>query len=214
MKKVETMVALTTGHRFLAGVPLSSLSMTSEAAARAARLAADIWRVEPRLRPETVRGLIVHAASWTPEMLLQFSGIDDRLAACGYGVPDPVFARECAKDRATVLIEDEMPNAVFEEEPKKKPPKRSTTKTTEPKLKRRIKLFRLPIPEGMLTDADPDVELRVTLSYFAEPNAFKLRVLHGLDLKWDMQGPTEERSRSRESAVSPSWMPCASAWPE
>lgn len=44
-----------------------------------------------------------------------------------------------------------------------------------------------------MTDSDPDAELRVTLSYFAEPNKFGRRTYHGLDLKWDMQGPQESR---------------------
>ena len=30
-----------------------------------------------------------------------------------------------------------------------------------------------------------------TLSYFTEPNKFGRRTYHGLDLKWDMQGPQE-----------------------
>jgi hypothetical protein len=84
-----------------------------------------------------------------------------------------------------------MPNAVIEEEQKKEPPKRPTTKTTEPKVRRKVKIYRLPIPPELLTDSDPDVELRVTLSYFAEPNKFGRTVFHGLDLKWDMQGPRE-----------------------
>jgi hypothetical protein len=54
-----------------------------------------------------------------------------------------------------------------------------------------VKLYRLPIPESLLVDSDPDVELRVTLSYFAEPNKFGRSTFHGLDLKWDMQGPQE-----------------------
>ncbi|MBK6672982.1 MAG: hypothetical protein IPG49_05640 [Proteobacteria bacterium] len=52
-------------------------------------------------------------------------------------------------------------------------------------------LYRLPLPEDLLTGEDPDVELRVTLSYFTEPNKFGRRTYHGLDLKWDMQGPQE-----------------------
>lgn len=188
---VPTLSALTTSLRHTLGQPLGQISMTSEASARAAYLAASIWAVEPKLRPETVRGLIVHSASWTVEMLQQFAGLNDRLLACGYGVPDEGLARDCAQHRATILIEDVVPNAVFEEEPKKKPPKRATTKTTEPKLRRKIKLFRLPIPMELLEDADPNVEVRVTLSYFAEPNKFGRTVFHGLDLKWDMQGPQE-----------------------
>jgi hypothetical protein len=168
--------------------------MTSEATARAAHLAARIWAVEPKLHPETIRGLMVHSASWTPEMVAQFGGTNDRLLACGYGLPDERLARECAQERATIVIEDAMPNAVVEEEPKKKPPKRATTKTTEPKLRRKLKLFRLPIPSDLLGETDPDVELRVTLSYFTEPNKFGRTVFHGLDLKWDMQGPQESES--------------------
>lgn len=188
---VPTLCALTASHRYHYGQPLGQLSMTSEAAARAARLAVEIWNVERRLRPETVRGLIVHAASWTDQMQQQFRGMKDRLAACGYGIPDEEFARQCAANRATIVIEDVMPNAVFEEELKKQPPKRAGTKTTEPKARRKQKLYRLPVPECLLTSADADVELRVTLSYFPEPNKYGRRVFHGLDLRWDMQGPQE-----------------------
>jgi subtilisin family serine protease len=199
---VPTLSALTTSHRHNAGQPLGLISMTSEATARAARLAAEVWAVEPRLRPESVRGLLVHAASWTPQMQRQFTSVSDRLAACGYGVPDESLARECAQHRATVVVEGEMPNSVFEEVPKKKPPKRATTKTTVPRRVRKAMLYRLPIPNELLADDDPDVELRVTLSYFAEPNKYHRRVFHGLDLKWDMQGPQETRPSFWNASMS------------
>lgn len=188
---VPTLSALTTSHRHTHGSPVGLMSMTSEASARAAHLAARIWTLEPKLRPETVRGLIVHSASWSKAMLEDFPGLNDRLQACGYGVPNERIASECAQGVATIVVEDTMPNAVIEEEPKKTPPKRATTKTTEPKVRRKVKLYRLPLPESLLSDADPDVELRVTLSYFTEPNKFGRRTYHGLDLKWDMQGPQE-----------------------
>ncbi len=191
---IPTLSALTTGHRHMLDRPLTQSSMTSEATARAAHLAARIWAVEPRLRPETVRGLIVHSASWTPEMLKQFDGLNERLLACGYGVPDEQRARDCAADRATVIIEDDMPNAIVQQEPKKIPPKRETTSTTERKYRRKVKFYRLPIPSALLDDTDSDVELRVTLSYFPEPNRFGRSVFHGLDLKWDMQGPHESEA--------------------
>lgn len=55
-----------------------------------------------------------------------------------------------------------------------------------------MKLFRMPAPETvLLAEPQAQVELRVTLSYFAEPSTFRTRVEHGLDLKWDMQGPQE-----------------------
>lgn len=124
-------------------------------------------------------------------MIEDFPGLDDRLQACGYGVPNFRLASECAQNVATIVVEDTMPNAVIEEEPKKRPPKRATTKRTEPKARRKVKLFRLPLPEILLSDEDLDVELRVTLSYYTEPNKFGRRTYHGLDLKWDMQGPQE-----------------------
>ena len=192
---VPTLSALTTSHRHTLGQPVGQISMTSEAAARAAYLAARVWAVEPKLRPETVRGLIVHSASWTSEMLEQFSGLNDRVLACGYGVPDEELASRCAQGCATIVIEDLMPSAVVEEEPKKTPPKRPTTKTTTPRLRRKLKLFRLPIPDQLLGDDDPPAELRVTLSYFTEPNKFGRTVFHGLDLKWDMQGPQESEDQ-------------------
>ena len=167
------------------------LHFSSEASARAGHLAAQIWCLEPQLRPETVRGLIVHSASWSKAMVDDFPGLNDLLLACGYGVPHERLASECAQGVATIVVEDTMPNAVIEEEPKRRPPKRATTKTTESRLRRKVKFYRLPLPESLLSDSDPDVELRVTLSYFAEPNKFGRRTYRGLDLKWDMQGPQE-----------------------
>jgi hypothetical protein len=189
---VPTLSALTTSLQHARGRPVALMSMTSEAAARAGHLAAHIWRLEPRLRPETVRGLIVHSATWSNAMSEDFPGMNDRLLACGYGAPNERLASECAEGVATIVVEDTMPSAVLEEEPKKKAPKRATTKTTEPKVRRKVKVYRLPLPDILLTDDDPEVELRVTLSYFTEPNKFGRRTYHGLDLKWDMQGPQEK----------------------
>jgi hypothetical protein len=87
-----------------------------------------------------------------------------------------------------------LPNAVIEEEPKKEPPKRRGAKPTESKTRRKVKIYRLPIPAELLSDADLDVELRVTLSYFAEPNMWGRSLYRGLDLKWDMQGPQESET--------------------
>jgi hypothetical protein len=188
---IETLSTLTTAREFLTR-PLGLICQTSEATARGARLAALVWQSEPNLRPATVRGLIVHAASWTPAMHEQFPNLDERLAICGWGVPDLEFASACATDRATVIFEDEMPNAVRVVEPRKQSAASAGSNATEIKFKRLAKLFRFPVPEDVLL-ADPDriVELRVTLSYFPEPNTFRRQVSHGLDLTWDMQGPAE-----------------------
>jgi len=116
----------------------------------------------------------------------------DRLYACGYGVPDVEWARACTDDRATVIVEDEMPNVVALQRPRKKVPKRATTATTEDVDARWMKLFRMPMPDAKLTaKPDADVELRVTLSYLPEPSTYRATVEYGLKLKWDMQGPLE-----------------------
>lgn len=191
---ISTLVALTTGKDYVRH-PLATICQTSEATAHGAHLGARVWAADATLRPESVRGLLVHGASWTPEMRQQFEDLDERLAVCGYGVPDPILATQCAQNRATVIVEDRIANAVPVDQPKRKPPKRKGTKTTETKFRRHVKFFRLPVPESLLDDPDDQVELRVTLSYFAEPNTFRRRVSHGLDLKWDMQGPSEREDQ-------------------
>lgn len=47
----------------------------------------------------------------------------------------------------------------MEQVPRSVPPKRATTKPTTAKLRRKLLLYRLPVPTSLLSDADPDVEL-------------------------------------------------------
>ncbi len=194
---MESMSGLTT-HHDLSQYRLSIFYGTSEATARAANLAARIWHTTPDLRPATVRGLLVHAASWTPTMVEQFANLDERLAAFGYGIPNEGFARGCARERATVIVEDEMPNGIAEEATRGEASKQTETKGRKTKYGRIAKFFRLPIPEDPLVDLDSEsVELRVTLSYYPEPNIERRRGYNGLDLRWDMQGPQEGEEEFR-----------------
>lgn len=186
----ETLSTLTTGRDFTRN-PLAMIWATSCAAAHAAGFAGRLWTIKPDLRPETVRGLIVHSASWTPQMLTQFQNLDQRLALCGYGVPEEAFATTCVRSRATVIVEDEMPNAVF------------TPAEADPDVLRKqrlIKYFRLPIPEDLLLSAadEENVELRITLSYFAEPSTTRRRESLGLELAFDVQGAQESEQQFRE----------------
>ena len=194
---IPTLGALTTGHE-PAQHPLTWFWGTSEATARCSYLAAQIWAQTPDLRAESVRALIVHSASWTPAMTSQLPNLDERLALCGYGVPDSEFARSCATERATVLVEDAMPNALEESVPRKVPPKLSTTPATQIAYRRIAKFFSLPIPDRLHELDDQEIELRVTLSYFPEPNIERRRGYNGLDLKWDMQGPNESEVEFRQ----------------
>ena len=185
---LPTLSALTTGLSSQGlGPRLSLIAETSEAAAHAARLAAEVWSLEPDLRPETVRALLVHASSWTPAMTRAFpkKRLDDRLAACGLGVPDPEFARACARDRATIIVESQMANRVRERR------ENPTGRRGPADDQKKIDFFRLPVPDSLGDTLDPEVELRVTLSYFAEPSRLGRKLYRGLDLRWDMQGPQE-----------------------
>jgi hypothetical protein len=179
-----TLSTLTTGRDFLRA-PLAIHQDTSAATAHAARFVAQVWAASPNLRPETVRGLIVHSARWTERMMRQLPNIDERLRLCGYGVPDLSLATECLHSRATIIVEDEMPNLIVEED-----------EEGEEKRKRLVKLVRMPIPEAILLAApDEIVELTVTLSFFAEPSTFRRREMLGLRLGWDMQGPGENEAQ-------------------
>lgn len=192
---VPTLTTLTTGHRLVH--PLSSMWATSGATAHAAHLAASIWNADRELRPETVRGLVVHSASWTEQMESDFESLEDRMRICGYGVPDENFAKWCARERATVIVEDSMPNAVMVERPRKEPPKKKTTPPTKLEPESVVKFFKLPLEEEALLGHDAEVELRVTLSYFAEMQTYRRNAFRGLDLRWDMQGPQEKEDEFR-----------------
>lgn len=173
---------ITTSKDFTKGKPLNSFNATSCATALAGNFAAKVWNIYPEARPETIRGLIVHSASWTDKLKEQFNsnnnpeGKNKLLSACGYGVPDIDYAVNSNPKRVTIIIEDEIAN------------KNSNGD-------RKIKIFKLPIPENVMkTDLNAKANLKITLSYFAEPNEperEKRNKYRGLDLEWDIQGPTE-----------------------
>ena len=83
----EDLELLTTSKNFLLH-QFDTINATSAASAQAAWLAAKIAYKYPNIWPETIRGLIVHSATWTEQMRTQFPNNLDLLRACGYGVPD------------------------------------------------------------------------------------------------------------------------------
>jgi len=143
------------------GQRLTATGDTSAAAALAANYAARIWSHYPDLWPETIRGLLVHSASYTPTMLEQFPGEtardrEKRLRCCGYGVPDLDIAIHCAENRATMMIEETL-------EPFRKEDSRVKTN--------KMHFHRLPWPTQALRDLfDINVRLHITLSYYVEPS--------------------------------------------
>lgn len=129
---------------------------TSGATALAARLAARILAERPKLWPETVRGLIVHSAEWTPAMAARGTSKNIRLRRYGFGVPSLNRALRSLNNDVTLVIENTM--------------QPFTAKRSEIKTKNLV-LHQLPWPKAILEGLGAaDVELRVTLSYFIEPN--------------------------------------------
>ncbi len=136
---------------------------TSAATARAAHLAGQILAARPLMWPETTRGLIVHSAEWTPRMtrhLPQPARRQDKrllLRRYGYGVPNFHRAVYSSLNDATFVVEDSL-------QPFWRAPG-GAIKT------RHMHLHSLPWPRAELEQlAETEVELRVTLSYFIEPN--------------------------------------------
>lgn len=136
---------------------------TSAASALASRMAAQISAAYPNLWPETVRALIVHSAEWTPRMKADFlagtskSDYEVLLRTVGFGVPDLGRALWSAANSLTLMVEDVV-----------RPFARQGSK---PATARDMQLHQFPWPKQALIDlGDAEVEMRVTLSYFIEPN--------------------------------------------
>lgn len=179
----DSLSLLTTNH-----LPAEDLftasSATSAAAAQAARMAAIISSSYPTYWPETIRALITHSAAWTPQMhshVVKGGGVRAKLALLqryGFGVADLNRALLSAKNALTLVVQDSI----------------------EPFAKGKygqIHLHQLPWPKEVLADLGAiTVRLRVTLSYFVEPNPSRLGwkrrysyASHGL--RFELISPTE-----------------------
>lgn len=165
--------------------PFVTTGDTSAATAGAARLAATVWASYPSLWPETVRALLVHTAEWTRPMREEVdaartsSDLEYLLRRFGFGVPSPERALWSAGDSLTLIVQDQL--QPFERD-----------KSNE------MHLHSLPWPKQALLDlGDVEVELRVTLSYYVEPNPARRGwqrrhryASHGL--RFAVQKPAEE----------------------
>lgn len=151
---------------------LDTIGDTSGATALAARFAATlVGRLsanKPEVWPETVRALMVHSARWTPSMRRHLSRPPTQkerdlvLRRYGWGVPDLERASNSATNALTLIAERYIqPFENVTANPKKAP----QVKTKD------WHLFELPWPRDVLRDlGNEEVRLRVTLSYFVEPN--------------------------------------------
>jgi hypothetical protein len=153
-------------------------------------MAAKLWTEYPNFWPETIRALIVHSAQWTPEMLRGISlssatkdTISDLLHTYGYGRPDFERAVWSTNSRATLICEDSVQPFIKH-------------KTGSPQMNEMM-VYKLPWPKSVLHElADAAVRLRVTLSYFIEPNpgsraANNKYRYQSCGLRFRLQSPTE-----------------------
>ena len=83
--------------------------------AQAARLAAIAMEQYPSLWPETARGLLVHAAEWTPAMQVHFRAAGTKkgervqlLRRYGWGVPTEERVLSSAASSVTLILQDEF----------------------------------------------------------------------------------------------------------
>lgn len=138
-------------------------SATSAATAQVAAISASISAAYPHLRPEAVRALTVHSAQWTPAMRARFANrsankgdLANLLRRYGMGVPDLDRALRSATDALTLIAQGSI--HPFERG-------ESASKVRE------MNLHELPWPSEELDSlGETEVSLRVTLSYFVEPN--------------------------------------------
>ncbi len=140
---------------------------TSAACALATRISANVWNAYPEYWAETVRALLVHSASWTSNMIRYKESALERgmqpreakefmLRMFGHGVPSMQKAIASQNNYLTMIIQDEIYPYKVE---------KGDLKFNE------MHLIQLPWPQNeLLALGNSNVRLRVTLSYFIEPN--------------------------------------------
>lgn len=152
-------LSLLTTRMGIGNAQLTATGDTSAATALASRYAALIWSRYPKLWPETVRALLIHSARWTDKMLVEFPDKKKvaRLRTYGYGVPNLGKALSSVGNAATMIVEESL---------------RPYREAKDKKIKtNHMHLYQLPWPNSVLSKLfDADVSMRVTLSYFIEPN--------------------------------------------
>ncbi|MFW8412005.1 S8 family peptidase, partial [Klebsiella pneumoniae] len=143
-------------------------SDTSAACALVSRQAALLMAQYPEYWPETIRGLLVHTAKWTNRMRERYRiergrstaklAKETLLRMVGYGVPNLQRAMHSAENALTLVSQSEM--TPF-----------NRNGSGDPTLNE-MHLFSLPWPVEALRMLSPEtnVTLRITLSYFIEPN--------------------------------------------
>lgn len=148
--------------------PIKAVHATSPATAQAARLAAVLVEQYPHLWPETVRGMLVHTAEWTPAMFAHFTAagafkgkgnkplLGALLRRYGWGVPSQDRLLRSAGNQLTLIAQEQFKPLHVKE-------RRNVGFA-------RMQVHELPWPVAELQAlGQQEVRLRVTLSYYVEP---------------------------------------------
>ncbi|MBF0408956.1 MAG: S8 family peptidase [Candidatus Riflebacteria bacterium] len=163
IRNIPDLELLTTNANFRSQL-FSTMGDTSAATALAARFGAQLQNEYPDLWPETLRGLIIHSAEWSSEMLFHKKLFDipkknkwpEILRTFGYGVPQLEKALFSKSNSVTLVFQDEIQPFFLDG---------SEIKTNE------VRFHELPWPITLLQEhMAGNAFLKITLSYFVEPN--------------------------------------------
>ena len=187
----DSLSLLTTGSN-VDQQPLTAFAATSAASAQAARLAARLMSKFPEYWPEMIRALIVHSAEWTSAMRTELdacNGLKERyplIRRYGYGVPSLSRARASAENHLALTAQSTI----------------QPFQTADGRRKfRDCHYYSLPWPRGTLEEmGDALVRLKVTLSYFIEPNpggSYNVNPgrYQSYGLRFDLKRPLESRQQ-------------------
>lgn len=176
--------------------PFDCFGDTSSSAAAVARMAAILHSEYPELWPETIRGLLVHSASWTPAMLQNGQALANTerkntlLRTFGYGIPNLDAARFSASSRTCLISQQTIQPFIRGED--------EDGKAAQYAGYKEMNLHKLPWPQDYLREyADTGIRLKVTLSYYIEPSPSRRIPVQQYNyashqLKFDLQRPLEE----------------------
>lgn len=163
---LDELQLLTTNCRFTGEHrPFATFHDTSAAVALGANLIGKLQARYPGFTPETLRGLMLHSARWTPAMIVRATDEQGNLDTIrllrtfGYGTPDVEALFYSANNSLSLIAQDAL-QPFFKDEEK------GGIKTRD------IKFHALPWPRETLLalPLNTPVEMRVTLSYFVEPS--------------------------------------------
>ncbi|SIO71967.1 Subtilase family protein [Burkholderia sp. GAS332] len=158
----ESLRLLTTSHTSTKKL-LADTGDTSAAAAEVARICAHLRARYPEYWPETIRALVAHGAEHTKGMYATLPqepkklDKDRLLRTFGYGLVSPIQSEYSTAHRPTLVAQRQF-------NPYYRKPGGSI-------VLGKMQLHDLPWPaEELLQLGEAQVELRITLSYFVEPN--------------------------------------------